>query len=60
MDADKKSLPAYARRGVILRDPRSDWTPAILLVGNQRLWSTVFWEDFLQPLLRRMNPRKRS
>lgn len=55
MDADKRPLPPYARRGVLLTDPLMRVQPPLPWRPSHR----VMWEDFLQPLLRRMNPRKR-
>lgn len=56
MSADKTPLPPYARRGVLLVDRRLEPRHPL----SSRTVSRFLWEEYLRPLLRRMNPRKRS
>jgi hypothetical protein len=59
--ADKRSLPAYARRGVLL-DPERELRERLLLmrsVSFDRTFFQILREDFLPPFLGRKKDRRR-
>jgi hypothetical protein len=61
MPADKRPLPAYARRGVLL-DPERELRERLLQmrsVSFDRTFFQILREDFLAPLFRRKKDRRR-
>jgi hypothetical protein len=60
MSADRSSLPAYARRGVLL-DPNRELKEALLKPSHliRRTFFQILREDFLPPFPGRKKRRKR-